>query len=63
MTAISVAYSAAPLIAALKILGFVVTPTTPLFLIRAGKACASADVIFARDRSSSQIEVPAVAIS
>jgi hypothetical protein len=36
--AISAAYSAAPLIAALKMLGFVVTPTTPLFLIRAGKA-------------------------
>ena len=44
-------------------LGFVVTPTTPLFLIRAGNACASVDVIFARDKSSSQIEVPAAAIS
>jgi hypothetical protein len=44
-------------------LGFVVTPTTPLFLIRAGKACASADVIFALERSSSQIDVPAAATS
>jgi hypothetical protein len=44
--------------AALKILGFVVTPTTPLSLMRAGNACGSADVIFARDKSSSQIEVP-----
>ena len=40
-------------------LGFVVTPTTALSLIRAGRACGSLDVILARDKSSSQIEVPA----
>jgi hypothetical protein len=40
-------------------LGLVVTPTTPLFFIRAGRAWASVDVIFARDKSSSQIDVPA----
>jgi hypothetical protein len=59
----SAAYSAAPLMAALKILGLVVTPTTPLFFMRAGNACASVDVILARDRSSNQIEVPSAATS
>jgi hypothetical protein len=36
MAAISALYSAAPLIALLKMLGLVVTPTTPLFAILAG---------------------------
>ena len=36
MAAISALYSAAPLMALLKILGLVVTPTTPLFAILEG---------------------------
>jgi hypothetical protein len=41
-------------------LGLVVTPTTPLFAIREGSEWASVPVIFARERSSSQIDVPAL---
>jgi hypothetical protein len=63
MAAISAPYSAAPLIALLKMLGFVVTPTTPLFAIREGSEWASVPDIFARDKSSSQIDVPALATS
>jgi hypothetical protein len=43
--------------------GFVVTPTTPLLAIREGSEWASVPVIFARERSSSQIDVPALATS
>jgi hypothetical protein len=49
--------------ALLKILGLVVTPTTPLFAILEGNEWASVPVIFARDRSSNQIDVPALATS
>jgi hypothetical protein len=63
MAAISALYSAAPLIAPLKMLGFVVTPTTPLLAILEGREWASVPEIFARDRSSSQIDVPALATS
>jgi hypothetical protein len=63
MEAISALYSAAPLMALLKILGLVVTPTTPLLAIREGNEWASVPVIFALDRSSSQIDVPALATS
>ena len=61
--AMSAAYSAAPLIAPLNMLGLVVTPTTPLFSILDGSDWGSVPVILARDRSSSQIEVPAFATS
>ena len=61
--AISSAYSLAPAIAAAKILGFVVTPTTPEWAIRDGRECASVPVILALDKSSSQMEVPNCAIS
>ena len=63
IAAISALYSAAPLIALLKILGLVVTPTTPLVAILDGSEWESVPVIFARDRSSSQIDVPAFATS
>ena len=59
----SAAYSAAPLIAPLNMLGLVVTPTTPLFAILDGSDWGSVPVILARDRSSSQIEVPAFVTS
>jgi hypothetical protein len=49
--------------ALLNMLGLVVTPTTPLFAIREGSEWASKPVIFARDKSSSQIDVPAFATS
>ena len=49
--------------APLKMLGLVVTPTTPLFAILEGSYWGSVPVILARDRSSSQIEVPALATS
>jgi hypothetical protein len=55
----SALYSAAPLIAALKMLGLVVTPTTPLVAIRDGRECESDPEILARDKSSSQMDVPA----
>jgi hypothetical protein len=63
MAAISALYSAAPLMALLNMLGLVVTPTTPLFAIREGSEWASEPEIFARDKSSSQIDVPAFATS
>jgi hypothetical protein len=44
-------------------LGLVVTPTTPLLAILDGSEWASVPVIFARERSSSQIDVPALATS
>ena len=59
IAAISALYSAAPLMALLKILGLVVTPTTPLCSILEGSDWGSVPVILARDRSSSHIEVPA----
>jgi hypothetical protein len=45
------------LIAELKMLGFVVTPTTAEVAIREGSECASVPEIFALDKSSNQNEV------
>jgi hypothetical protein len=53
----SLAYSEPELIAALKMLGFVVTPTTAEVAIREGREWESVPVIFARERSSNQIDV------
>ena len=49
--------------AAPKIEGLVVTPTTPEFAIRDGSECASLPEILALDRSSSQMDVPPFATS
>lgn len=53
----SLAYSDPELIAALKMLGLVVTPTTAEDAIRDGSEWTSVPVIFERDKSSNQIEV------
>lgn len=58
MRAMSLAYSLAPDIAAANMLGLVVTPTTESAAIREGNECALVPEIFARDKSSNQIEVP-----
>ena len=50
-------YSEPELIAELNMLGLVVTPTTADVAIRAGKEWGSDPVIFALDKSSSQMEV------
>ena len=56
--AISLAYSFAPDMAAAKILGLVVTPTTQSLAIREGSEWGSTPEIFARERSSNQMDVP-----
>ena len=48
----------APDMAAAKILGLVVTPTTQSLAIREGSEWGSTPEIFARERSSNQMDVP-----
>ena len=59
----SLAYSVPLEMAELKILGLVVTPTTPALPTLDGSECASWPEIFERERSSNQIDVPAEEIS